>query len=118
MQTQSSTHTDGTALSRKVKRLMPTVGCEADAVAFKEEERVTTLDPHSSAGDTPAFRRDGSWSLPAELEGGVEKFAPVCFPLLFCYPSIGSACEICLKLIRGGALTLDLDVTGWQFLLL
>jgi hypothetical protein len=53
---------------------MPTVGCEADAVAFKEEEQVTALDLDSQ-GAGPIFREDGSWSVPAELNGA-EKSAP------------------------------------------
>ena len=37
--TQHSTRADDGGLSSKLKRLMPIVGCEADAVAFEEEER-------------------------------------------------------------------------------
>ena len=37
--TQHSTQADSNGLISKLKRLMPIVGCEADAVAFEEEER-------------------------------------------------------------------------------
>lgn len=57
-----------------MKRLMPTVGCEADAVAFKEEEQVTALDLDSQEAG-PTFREDGSWSVPADFSGA-DKCAP------------------------------------------
>jgi len=57
-----------------VKRLMPTVGCEADAVAFKEEEQITALDLDSQEAG-PTFREDGSWSVPADFSGA-DKCAP------------------------------------------
>lgn len=50
-----------------MKRLMPTVGCEADAVAFMEEEQIDSFEPR----EQPAaqFDSDGSWSIPAQLSG-------------------------------------------------
>lgn len=45
---------------------MPTVGCEADAVAYNEEEQVTKIDPE--AGELgPLFSVDGSYSIPADF---------------------------------------------------
>ena len=45
---------------------MPTVGCEADAVAFVEEERIASLETKEGHGQ--AYAADGSWSTPADFE--------------------------------------------------
>ena len=45
---------------------MPTVGCEADAVAFTEEERVTDFGAEGQHHER--FAADGSWSIPADLK--------------------------------------------------
>lgn len=65
MQTQCSTLAEGSTLRRTLKRLMPTVGCEADAVAFTEEERITDIDTERQ--QSQVFAADGSWSIPADL---------------------------------------------------
>ena len=49
--TQHSTKADSHGLISKLKRLMPIVGCEADAVAFEEEERRSLLALPVSPGE-------------------------------------------------------------------
>lgn len=67
LQTQCSTIAEGSTLRSKLKRLMPTVGCEADAVAFTEEERVTDFEAEGQQ-HRESFAADGSWSIPADFK--------------------------------------------------
>ena len=68
LQTQCSSLAEGNTLLRKLKRLMPTVGCEADAVAFNEEQQRTEFVQESVA-PCSVFLPDGSYSLPCSLAG-------------------------------------------------
>ena len=88
MQTQCSTVAEDSTLRRKLKRLMPTVGCEADAVAFTEEERVTDID--TERRQSQVFASDGSWSIPADLHS-----TDRCFLLLPTYqlPHFQGCCD-------------------------
>ncbi len=49
--TQHSTRADSDGLISKLKRLMPIVGCEADAVAFEEEERRSLMALPEAPGE-------------------------------------------------------------------
>ena len=49
--TQHSTQADANGLISKLKRLMPIVGCEADAVAFEEEERRSLVTLPDAPGE-------------------------------------------------------------------
>ena len=71
-------------LLQQVKRLMPTVGCEADAVAFTSEDRVTTVDP-SGSQPGPVCLQDGSYSIPADFTSGSRW---VCAARVIGFPSI------------------------------
>ena len=52
-----------------MKRLMPTVGCEADAVAFTSEDQVTAVN--SGDGQPgPVCLENGSYSIPADFSSG------------------------------------------------
>lgn len=78
-QTQCSMKTTETGgLQYKLRRLMPTVGCEADAIAFTEEADV--IFPLSSGGTS----EDGSYCLaPVDLTSGSVQKSSVeyCFAL-------------------------------------
>lgn len=54
--TQHSTRADSDGLISKLKRLMPIVGCEADAVAFEEEERRSLLALPEAPGEAKTVR--------------------------------------------------------------
>ena len=54
--TQHSTKADGAGLLSKLKRLMPIVGCEADAVAFEEEERQSLRALPDAPGEAKTVR--------------------------------------------------------------
>lgn len=64
-QTQSSCAASSDGLSYTVRKLFPTVGCEADAVAF-EEEAVTGLRTATErAGEDKTILRNGGYTLGA-----------------------------------------------------
>jgi hypothetical protein len=68
--TQNSTLVDDTGLHCKLKRLMPIVGCEADAVAFNEELRHSLLSDAAHRDEVKTVLTDGSYSSgPRHLEG-------------------------------------------------
>lgn len=55
--TQHSTLAGAEGLSSKLKRLMPIVGCEADAVAFEEVESHTLRALPDAFGEAKTVRR-------------------------------------------------------------
>ena len=44
-----------------VKRFMPTVGCEADAVAYEEDRIVVLKSSEGHQGEAKTISRDGSY---------------------------------------------------------
>lgn len=54
--TQHSTLAGAAGLSSKLKRLFPIVGCEADAVAFEEQETQTLRTQPDAAGEAKTVR--------------------------------------------------------------
>lgn len=80
----SSTVHEGRALAATVRRLMPTVGCEADAVAFTEEATAAAASggDGNGGGDALAVLPDGSYSAgPAafDLEAASKLRLEACF---------------------------------------
>jgi hypothetical protein len=68
-----------------VRRLMPTVGCEADAIAFTEEQ---SGGSSSSSGDGPAAAAaDAGVLLVASADGSYStgKQQAVCSTRLWCF---------------------------------
>lgn len=66
LQTQCSSLVRDGKLLVKLKRLMPTVGCEADSVAYNEEARTTELQAASGSA-APLILQSGSYSIPADF---------------------------------------------------
>ena len=54
--TQHSTLAGAAGLTSKLKRLFPIVGCEADAVAFEEQETQTLSALPDAAGEAKTVR--------------------------------------------------------------
>ncbi|CAG9461592.1 unnamed protein product [Pedinophyceae sp. YPF-701] len=77
-QTQaSSTVREGT-FTRMSKQLMPTAGCEADAVAFEEEIQEAGNTPGSGLAPLP----DGGYSIgPTALDSSKKELAEHCVPV-------------------------------------
>lgn len=67
LQTQCSTLAKDSSIVCNVKRLLPTVGCEADAVAYKEEAQTSKFLPEEEQQPAARFVDDGSWTIPADL---------------------------------------------------
>lgn len=70
--TQNSTLASDDGLLTKLKRLMPIVGCEADAVAFHEDERRSLRSDERHCHEDKTVLRDGSYSSgPRSLVGSL-----------------------------------------------
>lgn len=65
VQSIASTLAADKKLRREIRRMMPTVGCEADSVAFTEEIHTSEVD-HNEGNELLQFRADGSYSAAAE----------------------------------------------------
>ena len=66
LQSISSTLAEGDELRREIRRMMPTVGCEADSVAFTEEKQVSNVQPTVAEGRLQCLE-DGSYSVAADF---------------------------------------------------
>mmetsp|Transcript_29004 Transcript_29004/g.72804 ORF Transcript_29004/g.72804 Transcript_29004/m.72804 type:complete len:376 (-) Transcript_29004:601-1728(-) len=65
----TSTLATAEGLSNSVKKFMPTVGCEADAVAFVEESHQALKAPDGRGGEAKTISPEGSYSLGPRVLG-------------------------------------------------
>lgn len=65
----TSTLATAEGLSNSVKKFMPTVGCEADAVAFVEESHQALKAPDGHGGEAKTISPEGSYSLGPRVLG-------------------------------------------------